>query len=127
MCDHNPLRCILPPKVLHRLSASEAADVRQAAIETLQIDARFRLARAEAAGRRGGRAVQPVTFARLGGAANRIIYDQRHMRAQSPGVVARAEGQPAVADEAVNQAYDGLGATYDFYWDVFARDSIDAQ
>jgi Zn-dependent metalloprotease len=39
----------------------------------------------------------------------------------------RAEGQPAIADQAVNQAYDGLGATYDFYWSVFQRDSIDGQ
>jgi Zn-dependent metalloprotease len=27
----------------------------------------------------------------------------------------------------VNQAYDGLGATYDYYWSVFQRDSIDGQ
>ena len=37
----------------------------------------------------------------------------------------RAEGQPATKDPAVNEAYDGLGATYKFYWDVFRRDSID--
>src|SRR5262249_708616 len=46
---------------------------------------------------------------------------------QTPGNVVRAEGQPAVTDSAVNQAYDGLGATYNFYWTVFQRDSIDGQ
>jgi Zn-dependent metalloprotease len=39
----------------------------------------------------------------------------------------RAEGQPAVADSAVNQAYDNFGDTYKFYWEVLHRDSIDDQ
>lgn len=33
----------------------------------------------------------------------------------------------SVGDTAVNQAYDGLGATYEYYWDLFQRDSIDGQ
>ena len=27
----------------------------------------------------------------------------------------------------MNEAYDGLGATYDYYWATFQRDSIDGQ
>src|SRR4051812_41885696 len=127
MCRHHPLHCILPPNLLRRLLRHGDADVRAAAAETLALDHRFRIARAEAAARRGGKAAQPVTFARIGGAVQRTIYDQRHSTAQQPGAVARAEGQAPVADEAVNQAYDGLGFTYDYYWTVFDRDSIDAQ
>jgi Zn-dependent metalloprotease len=127
MCHRNPLRCILPPGLLHRLLRHEDGDVRAAAADTLAIDHRFRVARAEAVARRGGRATKPVTFARIGGIVQRTVYDQRHSTAQTPGVVARVEGQAPVADEAVNQAYDGLGLTYDYYWDVFDRDSIDAQ
>ncbi|EXF47157.1 thermolysin metallopeptidase [Pseudomonas sp. BAY1663] len=44
---------------------------------------------------------------------------------QLPGVQRRREGQPASGDPAVDEAYDGLGATYDFFWQVFQRDSID--
>src|SRR4051794_6850439 len=127
MCRHHPLHCILPPNLLRRLLRHGDAEVRAAAAETLALDHRFRIARAEAAARRGGKAAQPVTFARIGGTVQRTIYDQRHSTAQRPGTVARVEGQAPVADAAVNQAYDGLGFTYDYYWTVFDRDSIDAQ
>ena len=35
------------------------------------------------------------------------------------------EGEDPTDDVAVNEAYDGLGATYTFYAEVFQRDSID--
>jgi Zn-dependent metalloprotease len=127
MCERNPLHCILPPGVLRRLAESGADEVRQAALETLALDTQFRLARAEAAARRGGRSAQPVTFARVGGTPQRTVYDQNHRQAQVPGKVARAEGQDPVADASINQAYDGLGATYDYYWTSYQRDSIDGQ
>ncbi len=37
----------------------------------------------------------------------------------------RIEGAPASGDAAVDEAYDGLGATFDLYWDVYERNSID--
>ena len=127
MIDHDPLQCIVPPGLLHKLAQTGADEVRRAALETLALDAQFRMARAEAAARRGGRLAKPVTFARVGGQPQRTICDQHHKQAQVPGKVARAEGQDPVADAAVNQAYDGLGATYDYYWSNFQRDSIDGQ
>jgi Zn-dependent metalloprotease len=42
-----------------------------------------------------------------------------------PGVTVRTEGQPPTDDVAVNEAYDGLGATFDFFLDVYDRNSID--
>jgi Zn-dependent metalloprotease len=124
----DPRRCILPPRLLHRVvRTTNDPDVRATALATLELDGRFRVARAEAASRRGGRAAQPVTFARIGGLPYRTIYDQEHSESQSPGRVVRTEGQAPVADTAVNQAYDGLGATYDYYWSCYERDSIDAQ
>lgn len=42
-----------------------------------------------------------------------------------PGVLVRAEGDAAVADVAVNQAYDGLGGTFQMLLDAFQRNSID--
>ncbi|MGH3755320.1 MAG: M4 family metallopeptidase [Pseudonocardiaceae bacterium] len=124
MTSYSSRRCILPPGVLRRLAQSDDAELRAAALDALAVDTRFRLARAESAASMR-RAPQPVTFGRVGGQPQRTIYDQHHSTSQTPGQVVRAESQAATADEAVNQAYDGLGATYQFYWTMFQRDSID--
>jgi Zn-dependent metalloprotease len=124
MASYGARRCILPAGVLRRLARSADPGLRAAALDTLAVDTRVRIARAESAARRI-RVAPPITFGRLGGQPRRTIYDQRHHTTQTPGIVARTEGQPAVSDIAVNQAYDGLGATYQFYWSVFRRDSID--
>jgi Zn-dependent metalloprotease len=42
-----------------------------------------------------------------------------------PGTLVRSEGSAAVNDPAVNEAYDGAGVTYDLYWDVYQRNSLD--
>ena len=127
MTKYHSLHCILPPDVLERVARTGDEQTRAAALDTMALDRRFRLSRAEAAASVAPFAVRTVTFARVGGQANRTIYDQQHGTGQTPGTAVRAEGQPAVADQAVNQAYDGLGATYDYYWTVFQRDSIDRQ
>ena len=127
MRNHDPLRCILPPSLLDRLARSDDAALRDRALDALRLDGRFRLARAESASRIGGRLAAPVTFARIGGQVHRTIYDKAHVETQSLGTVVRAEGQPETDDPAVNEAYAGLGNTYDYYWSVFGRDSIDGQ
>jgi Zn-dependent metalloprotease len=43
----------------------------------------------------------------------------------TPGKIVRREGEDPVADQAVDEAYDGLGATYALYSEVYGRDSID--
>jgi Zn-dependent metalloprotease len=127
MPTHNPVHCIVPPSILHKLARSGKQEVRAAALATLELDHKFRLARAETAARRGGRTAQPVTFSRIGGQPKRTIYDQQHDTIQTPGKVVRREGQRPSSDKAVNQAYDGLGATYNYYWSNYQRDSIDGQ
>ncbi|MFO0949816.1 MAG: hypothetical protein U0835_01425 [Isosphaeraceae bacterium] len=54
----------------------------------------------------------------------RSIYDARN-DTMLPGTLVRGEGGPASGDDAVNEAYDGLGATYDLYSEVYNRNSID--
>ena len=47
---------------------------------------------------------------------------------QLPGTLIRKEGEAALAnDEMANEAYDGSGATYDFYLEQFKRNSLDDQ
>lgn len=42
-----------------------------------------------------------------------------------PGVRVRGEGGSPITDVAANEAYDGLGHTYELFWAVYGRDSID--
>jgi Zn-dependent metalloprotease len=53
-----------------------------------------------------------------------VISDARHTE-RLPGRTVRTEDGPPVADHCVNQAFDGLGATYALFSDVYDRPSID--
>ncbi|MGO2037330.1 MAG: M4 family metallopeptidase [Brevibacterium sp.] len=57
-------------------------------------------------------------------APNRLIHDAQN-REVLPGVLVRSEGEEPVADSSVNEAYDGLGASYSLFSEVFERDSLD--
>ena len=48
-------------------------------------------------------------------------------RNQVGGRLVRTEGGPPVADPVVNQAYDSTGTTWDFFFHVLARNSIDGR
>jgi Zn-dependent metalloprotease len=54
----------------------------------------------------------------------RVIYDDQNTWNYDVDEV-RGEGDPAVAQENANLAYDALGATLDFYREVLGRNSID--
>jgi Zn-dependent metalloprotease len=119
-----PSQCIVPHHILDRLARTGSDELRNAALDTIAIDQRFRLARAESSIVTHLTA-QPVSFGRTGGSPKRAVYDEHHSQDQTPGTLERGEGQPTVSDTAVNNAYDGFGYTYDFYWTVLERDSID--
>ena len=44
-----------------------------------------------------------------------------------PGKLVLEEGSALLNDPAVNEAYDGAGATYDLYWETYERDSLDGR
>src|SRR2546423_3748989 len=60
------------------------------------------------------------------GQKRRTVFDARR-RETLPGTLVRAEGDPPSSDAAVNEAYDGAGATYDLYEQVYGRSSIDGR
>jgi Zn-dependent metalloprotease len=74
------------------------------------------------------RAAGSATFAALTaprpGKGDRQIYDDENQWNVTITLV-RGEGDAAVKQASANAAYDGLGATRDFYRDVLGRDSID--
>jgi Zn-dependent metalloprotease len=55
----------------------------------------------------------------------RFIYDLEGQTQPLPGKLVREEGQREVKDPAVNEAYDGLGKTFQFYYEVYQRNSLD--
>lgn len=57
-------------------------------------------------------------------APNRSIYDAEN-KMSLPGKLVRQEGEAAGKDTAVNEAYDGSGKTFDLFFNVFGRNSID--
>jgi Zn-dependent metalloprotease len=127
MCDfrnvRHPIQCILPPYIVHAIAKNGNTKQRDDALGTLAADTTFRSLRASMVmleprpGRRA-RALMGETN------KERSIYTANHSE-DLPGELVRAEGQAASKDVTVNEAYDGLGATYDFYWDVYDRNSID--
>jgi Zn-dependent metalloprotease len=113
---------ILPPEMLRSIVRRGSRAQRDAALDTLATDETMRLSRAtyallEAGAHRNLLSV-PV------GAKQRTIYDAQN-RELLPGKTLRVEGGAPLADTEANEAYDGLGATFDFYAAVYDRNSID--
>jgi Zn-dependent metalloprotease len=57
---------------------------------------------------------------------NRRVYDARHKR-QAPGELVMQETSRRSKDIEVTEAFDGSGAVYDFYSEVFGLNSIDGK
>ncbi|GAA2592597.1 M4 family metallopeptidase [Dactylosporangium fulvum] len=114
---HHRLNCITPPYLLQKLLESGEEDIRRAALNTLVTTAQLR----------GGRAVRASFAGSAVAPANgrRTIFDCRSGTFLPLAELVRSESDPPVADASVNRAFDGLGATRDFYNEVFHRDSID--
>jgi Zn-dependent metalloprotease len=107
--------CIVPPHILRAMLQNPA--LRDIAARTLLNSSRMRERR---------RLLAALPTQASTGTLRRAIYDAKHHE-QLPGVLVRSEGGPPSPDAAVNQAYDGLGATYAFYSKVFNRNSIDGK
>jgi Zn-dependent metalloprotease len=117
---------IVPPYVLSQMIEDGPPQTRAAAIRTLAISERIRERRAVT--RRLVQHSPQVAAALLAPPAGvrQTVYDVSHGgQGNLPGTKARSEGDPATADEAVNQAYSGAEATFGFYESVFGRNSVD--
>jgi Zn-dependent metalloprotease len=115
----HPVNCIVPPHMLEGIATNGTTAQKSIAIRTLKMSASMR-------GQRHALAdFNPAAFraAAIGG-KERIIYDAKN-GSTLPGATVRNEGDPPSSDIAVNEAYDGSGATYDLYKDIYQRNSID--
>ncbi len=115
----NAMFCILPPHVLRSIAERGSAAEREAASRTLAVDLTFRSLRFGGPLRAAhARPSVPIAY------RQRRVFDARGSQ-ELPGMPVRAEGEPPVKDAAVNEAFDGLGATYDFFFDIYERNSLD--
>ncbi len=127
--NHPPVcQGIVPPHLIDRLIDSTEGRRAEAAQAGSRLDTRFRSARAVGTTARAPADGAPAgrTVAADAGppAPDRTISDTRSTT-DLPGDVVRAEGAEPVGDPAADEAYDGLGATWGLYQDVYGRDSLD--
>ena len=113
---------IVPPELLRRIAVRGTPQQRDAALDTLAVDQTLRLGRAtyqllEAGLHRG---LPGITTE----GPQRSVYDAGGREAL-PGRLVRAEGGAPVRDVDANEAYDGLGATFALFAEVYDRNSID--
>lgn len=118
----DPLHCILPPGILHHVATHGNARQRRWALQTLDSDHGMRLMRATYQLLETG--AHKALLTALPPVKQRTVYDAARGEGL-PGRPVRTEGGRPVADVAVNEAYDGLGATFDLYLQAYARNSID--
>ncbi len=112
-------RCaILPPHLLRAVAERGTPVQRERALRTLAVDRQIREVREVRVGRRAA----PDD----GRGPRRSIADAQH-RETLPGRTVRTEGAAATDDPAVDEAYDGLGATWQLYDRVYGRDSLDGR
>lgn len=117
------LHCLIPPYILDALSKSKDARVREGAVEAIEASATARAVRTTLSTMPQMAAIPSPKKAK-----HRLIYDVKGGDYGAlPGRLVRSEGQRRTKDPAVNEAYDHTGATYDFYWSVFHRNSLDDQ
>ncbi|NJR50894.1 MAG: peptidase M4 family protein [Leptolyngbyaceae cyanobacterium CSU_1_3] len=110
-----PICCILPPHITDRVILNGTESQREWALQALRESEQFR-------GRR--EAVGSIRFMAPAGSKRRTVYNAKNLT-DLPGTIARGEGDPSTGDLAVDEAYNGSGATYDFFYEVFKRNSID--
>ncbi len=114
---------IVPPYLLARLAASQEprfAGASQAARATLAAPRTYRPVRGQYDLSVDGDSL----VVSASPTPDRTISDANN-RETLPGERVRGEDDPPTGDAAVDEAFDGLGATFTLLWDAFSRVSID--
>ncbi len=113
------LYCILPPYMLRNIVENGSPEQRQQALRNIVSAEAVRVQREVVAKEGPAEGLLEAV-----GGLERIVYSAQNA-GNLPGQQLRVEGGPATGDPAADEAYDGAGATYDLYKDIFNRNSID--
>ena len=117
--EQHSIFCILPPHMLQELARNGTAAQKEVALRNLTLGEQVREDRQNLGD------VAAMDLAEAVAGKERIVYDAQN-GTSLPGTQARGEGDPPTGDAAVDEAYDGAGATYDLYFDAYGRNSINA-
>lgn len=117
----NGLYCIVPPYMLREIIENGTAEQRQQALRNIVSAEAVRVQR-EVIAKEGP--PEPLMETAAAGGLNRVVYTADNGNAL-PGRQVRGEGGAPTGDPAADEAYDGAGATYTLFSEVFNRDSID--
>jgi len=114
----SPPTChIVPPYLLAQLARAGSPELAARARHTLELDRSLRRYRPF----RGPSRAAPDS---ADPSLRRTISDADN-REELPGRLVRSEDQPPTGDPAVDEAYDGLGATFAFLLEAYGRSSLD--
>jgi Zn-dependent metalloprotease len=106
---------VIPPYILRRIIDHGSAPQQQCARQTLT---HVQTLMAHMPGKPAAPHVSKA------GQLERDIYDAKNTQ-ELPGTPVRGEGHPSNGDVAVDEAYDYLGITHDFFWQHYQRNSLD--
>ncbi|WP_197430247.1 protealysin inhibitor emfourin [Auraticoccus cholistanensis] len=115
---------IVPPYLVQRLVDHPSERVARVARHTLNLDRSFRAT--PAPGLRAAPTAGAVAEAPAPAEPRRQVCDAEGTTTL-PGRPVRAEGEPATGDAAADEAYDGLGATWQLFWEAFGRNALDGR
>ena len=119
---HGAICGVIPPFVHEHMAEFGDERTRRIALAALSVDTTVRaerlIADLTADLTAGGVASQTAAHRK------RTIHTARNT-GELPGTPVRSEGEPPTGDLAVDEAYDGLGATVDLLREVFGRHSLD--
>jgi Zn-dependent metalloprotease len=115
------LACIVPPAILENIARRGSPAQRERARRVLLLDARHRTVRLSRGPAGPARVARPAAAP----AAPQRTVSTADGAETLPGRLVRSEGAPATGDASVDEAYDGLGATFGLYLDAYGRDSVD--
>ena len=124
MCDRNPLHCIVPPHMIDEIATNGTPMQQQRASRNQLNRAVVEETRSLAA--TAVSAMPTAMSLSESGGMERVVFDAVNTT-MLPGRRARGEGDPPTGDAAVDEAYDGAGATYALYEQVYDRISLDGR
>ena len=113
-----PACYVIPPHMLSKVAERTGHKAHEAARCTLEQTRELTTARA------GTFLNSSVPAAKTERRRRISVYDALHTF-KLPGKLMTSDHKPRSSDAEVNEAYDGIRATFDFYADVCGRDSID--
>ncbi len=122
MCiRYMPHNCFVPPYMLREISQNGTQAQQAHARMNMASSWQFRVSRAATTGALTALEADDLAVSTV---MERLVFDAEH-GTLLPGRLVLGEGDPPSHDVSVNEAYEGAGATYELYKDVYDRNSID--